>query len=151
MAILKGVNKAILLGHVGKDSEIRSTKLDQQEKEFESWGLSEPAVPRRSECFHLQPMGFGTGYVECLTSYFSRLAVAHCVSAGALTHRIMIPRNAGKRNMFSWAVSCRVRRLRCPTSGINSIGSMAARLFDQHDYQRRRIQMAEGAHRAHQC
>jgi hypothetical protein len=34
-------------------------------KEFESWDLSEPAVPRRSECSHLQPMGFGTGYVEC--------------------------------------------------------------------------------------
>jgi hypothetical protein len=102
-------------------------QLDQQEKEFESWDLSEPAVPRRCKCFHLQPMGFGTGYVECLTSYFSRLAVAHSVSAGALTHRIMIPRNAGKRNMFSCAVSCRVTRLRCPTSGINSIGSMAVR------------------------
>lgn len=102
-------------------------QLDQQEKEFESWDLSEPAVPPRSKCFHLQPMGFGTGYVECLTSYFSRLAVEHSVSAGALTHRIMIPRNAGKRNMFSCAVSCRVSRLRCPTSGINSLGSMAAR------------------------
>jgi hypothetical protein len=51
MVILKGVNKAMLLGHVGKDSEIRSTKLDQQEKEFESWGLSEPAVRAGASAF----------------------------------------------------------------------------------------------------
>ena len=102
-------------------------QLDQQEKEFESWDLRGPAVPQRSELFHLKPIGLKTGRVECLTSYFSRLAVAHSVSAGALTHHIMIPRKAGKRNMFSCTVSCRVAQLRCPTSGLNSIGSMAAR------------------------
>src|SRR5260370_40211989 len=77
----KGVNKSILLRQVGKHPEIRSTNLNQQKKDLESWVRSEPAVPRRSECFHLQPMGFGTGYVEYLTSYFSRLAVsALCLS-----------------------------------------------------------------------
>jgi hypothetical protein len=36
-------------------------QLDQQEKEFESWDLREPAVPQRSELFHLKPIGLQIG------------------------------------------------------------------------------------------
>src|SRR6266702_309396 len=92
--------------------------------EYESWDLSEVELPSRSRLYHLDPVGLGTGSVESLTSYFSRLAEAHSVSAGALTHRELLPLNAGERNMFSCAVTARTR---CFTSTINSIANAAAR------------------------
>ena len=49
---------------------------------------------------------------------------AYSVSAGALNHRVLLPLNAGRRNMFSCVVTARTR---CFTSTINSIGNTATR------------------------
>lgn len=92
--------------------------------EYESWDLSDVELPAHSHLYHLDPVALGTGSVESLTSYFSRLAEAHSVSAGALNHRVLLPLNAGRRNMFSCIVTARTR---CFTSTINSIGNAAAR------------------------
>jgi hypothetical protein len=92
--------------------------------EYESWDLSEPAIPSRSRLYNLNPIAFQTGMVESLTSYFSRLAEAHSVSAGSLLHRELLPLKAGRRNMFSCIVTARTR---CFTSSINSLGNTAAR------------------------
>ncbi|MEL6457330.1 MAG: helix-turn-helix domain-containing protein [Cyanobacteria bacterium J06621_15] len=50
----------------------------------ELWDLEPPSFLPRSRLFHLLPIGVGTPYVESLTSYVSRLAVAHSVSTGTL-------------------------------------------------------------------
>jgi TniQ len=92
--------------------------------EYETWNLNKTEMPPRSRLYHLRPAGFGTGSVESLTSYFSRLAEAHCVSAGTLTHHELLPRHAGKRNMFACAVTAKIR---CFTSTINNVGNSAAR------------------------
>jgi len=92
--------------------------------EYGAWDLSDVKLPPRSRLYNLDPVGLGTGFVESLTSYFSRLAEAHSVSAGALNHRELLPLKAGHRNMFSCTVTARTR---CFTSTINSIGSIAAR------------------------
>jgi transcriptional regulator with XRE-family HTH domain len=92
--------------------------------EYETWDLDNTATPPHSHLYHLRPAGFGTGAVESLTSYFARLAQAHCVSAGALTHHELLPRHAGKRNMFACAVTAKTR---CFTSTINNVGNSAAR------------------------
>jgi len=92
--------------------------------QYEAWDLCEVEMPPRSHLYHLRPAGLGTGSVESLTSYFSRLAEAHSISAGALNHRELLPLNAGRRNMFSCAVTAKTR---CFTSPINSVGNSAAR------------------------
>ena len=45
----------------------------------ELWDLELPACKPCSRLFHLEPIGVGTPYVESLTSYVSRLALAHSV------------------------------------------------------------------------
>jgi TniQ len=88
---------------------------------YETWDLKVPVVSPRSRLFNLSPIGLGTPMVECLTSYFSRLAQAHCLSPGALTQYELMPRGAGARNMFG----CKTRA-RSHTSGINGKDSVAA-------------------------
>jgi hypothetical protein len=46
-----------------------------------------PEIPPRSRLFHLTPIGVGTPLVESLTSYISRLAIAHSVTTGTLVTR----------------------------------------------------------------
>ncbi|MGK7956010.1 MAG: TniQ family protein, partial [Crocosphaera sp.] len=50
----------------------------------ELWELKPPTFSPRSRLFHLVPIGIGTPHVESLTSYVSRLAVAHSVPPGTL-------------------------------------------------------------------
>lgn len=45
----------------------------QMQQPFESWSLSSPPVPPRSQLYSLQPVGVGTGMVESLTGYVARL------------------------------------------------------------------------------
>ena len=49
--------------------------------------LRPPPIPVRSRLYSLPPIGVGTPEVECLTSYTTRLARAHGVSAGVLMTR----------------------------------------------------------------
>lgn len=50
----------------------------------ELWNLEPPNFLPRSRLFHQLPIGVGTPHVESLTSYVSRLAVAHSVPTGTL-------------------------------------------------------------------
>ena len=61
----------------------------QMQQPFESWSLSSPPVPPRSQLYSLQPVGVGTGMVESLTGYVARLAEAHSVSVGDLVGRLL--------------------------------------------------------------
>lgn len=45
----------------------------------EIWDTPHLRLPDRSRLHHLAPIGTGTAYVECLTSYLSRLAQSHHV------------------------------------------------------------------------
>ena len=90
---------------------------------YETWDMTAPAVPPRSRLFHINPVGFGTSLVECLTSYFSRLAQAHSVSAGALHHHEVTKHGAHRQNIFSCGIKSRARSF---TTGINGMGSLAA-------------------------
>lgn len=58
---------------------------------FESWNLKGPSIPERSPLYNLEPIGAGTGSVESLTSYASRLATAHCMSPAVLLTRTLVP------------------------------------------------------------
>ena len=64
-------------------------KWVQMQQPFESWSISSPPVPPRSQLYSLQPVGVGTGMVESLTGYVARLAEAHSVSVGDLVGRLL--------------------------------------------------------------
>ena len=49
---------------------------------------------RHSYLYRLDPMGTGTEMVESLTSYISRLAIAHCVPVKTLVFEVLAPRLA---------------------------------------------------------
>jgi hypothetical protein len=51
---------------------------------YESWEVSRSSVAHRSYLYPIAPLGVGTGAVESLTGYISRLAAAHAVKTGAL-------------------------------------------------------------------
>ena len=54
--------------------------------------LSRPHIPARSHLCALPPIGVGTAFVESLTGYIQRLAVAHTVETGTLVNRELLPR-----------------------------------------------------------
>ena len=56
---------------------------------LESWSLSRPLLPPRSQLYSLEPIGVGTELVESLTGYVARLADAHSVSVGDLVGRVL--------------------------------------------------------------
>jgi AraC-like DNA-binding protein len=56
---------------------------------FDSWSLSMPLIPSRSQLYSLEPVGVGTPLVESLTGYVARLAEAHSVSVGDLAGRVL--------------------------------------------------------------
>ena len=58
---------------------------------YEEWKLELPPISPRSILYGLEPIGIGTPQVECLTSYISRLAEAHCVFPGILMHKLIAP------------------------------------------------------------
>jgi hypothetical protein len=90
---------------------------------YEAWDMTAPVVPPRSRLFHLSPVGLGTPLVECLTSYFSRVAEAHSVSPGALQHYEVPRYGAHRQNIFSCGIKSRARSF---TAGINATGALAA-------------------------
>src|ERR1043165_5965394 len=61
--------------HYSMSTSLRIAVLD----ELDLWDIPHVRVPERSRLHHLAPMGIGTPFVECLTSYLSRLAQAHHV------------------------------------------------------------------------
>jgi hypothetical protein len=68
--------------------------LPQSEKTamiYSTLDLTIPCIPQRSCLYSIPPVGAGTPYVECLTSYLCRLAATHSVSFGSLYERLLIP------------------------------------------------------------
>lgn len=53
--------------------------------------ISGPSLTVRSRLYHLKPIGIGTSFVESLTGYIQRLAVAHNVTTGTLMSKAIIP------------------------------------------------------------
>lgn len=53
---------------------------------------SQLRMPPRSVLTALEPLGLGTPYQESLTSYFQRIADAHCVIPKVLARELVIPR-----------------------------------------------------------
>src|SRR3712207_5314294 len=47
--------------------------------------------PSCSRLYGVEPIGFGTPFVESLTSYIVRVASAHCVTAGTLVAEEVAP------------------------------------------------------------
>ncbi len=58
---------------------------------YEEWVLTLPPMPQPSTLYALGPIGIGTPYVESLTSYIARLALAHCVFPGVLMRHVIVP------------------------------------------------------------
>jgi AraC-like DNA-binding protein len=65
---------------------------------IETWTLSIPQIPPRSQLFPLEPIGLGSALTESLISYVMRLADAHTVRVGDLICRTLldIPNPQGK-------------------------------------------------------
>jgi hypothetical protein len=59
--------------------------------ELDLWDAPHVQLPDRSRLYHLEPVGIGTPYVECFTSYLSRLASAHHVTTKRLIHEEVQP------------------------------------------------------------
>lgn len=77
-------------------------------------------LPKRSTLVALKPLGLGTPYRESLTSYFQRLADAHCVMPRTLARELVIPR-LGFNNRISEHQADRFWR----TSFFNGMGQVA--------------------------
>jgi hypothetical protein len=91
----------------------------KQDLDTNSWELEEPCIPARSRLFSLKPLHLGTGQVESLTSYMSRLAQAHCVRPGDLISTEMCCfLNAGGSKSYLHSMSRR-------TEALNGLGEMA--------------------------
>lgn len=58
---------------------------------YEEWVLALPPMPQLSTLYALKPIGVGTPFVESMTSYIARLALAHCVFPGVLMRKITAP------------------------------------------------------------
>lgn len=48
-------------------------------------------MPQPSTLYALNPIGVGTPFVESLTSYIARVALAHCVFPGVLMRHVIVP------------------------------------------------------------
>lgn len=58
---------------------------------YETWDIDIPSIPERSRLYYVEPIGVGTPYTECLTSYMIRLAEAHCVTLEILVKHEILP------------------------------------------------------------
>jgi len=114
------------------DSEIPSGILSDSPcsssyEQCEEWDLSTRSISPRSKLYRLDPIGVGTPYVESLSSYFRRLADAHCVSPSHLFQGSIAPR-MGRRYLVEgpatkWNSFLGAAYRHVP---INGVGSMAS-------------------------
>ncbi|HBB87930.1 MAG TPA: hypothetical protein DC047_09970 [Blastocatellia bacterium] len=58
---------------------------------YESWDIERLNISPRSQLYNLKASGTGTGFVESLTSYTTRLAAAHKLSPAVLLGRVLAP------------------------------------------------------------
>jgi transcriptional regulator with XRE-family HTH domain len=65
--------------------------------------FAELKLPRRSEFYHLKPIGVGTPYVESLSGYASRLAQEHFITVSALLKHIIPLAPAMRHRLASYS------------------------------------------------
>ncbi len=58
---------------------------------YPEWDVSLPTIPLRSRCYHLEPIGIGSPWVESLTGYVARLAETHHVKPKTLIMYEILP------------------------------------------------------------
>lgn len=89
---------------------------------YDLWRFEELQIPDHSRLYHLQAIGIGTLLAESLTSYVTRLAIAHCVATGILMEREFtkyIQKSYGGANLHT---------IYHATAALNGTGSMATEL-----------------------
>lgn len=59
--------------------------------EYPSWELRLPPLAPRSCLYQIQPLGIGTPFTECFTSYLARLAQSHSLRVGNLLLDYVLP------------------------------------------------------------
>jgi len=69
----------------------RTNMKDRMETEFNTRSVQVSEVPPRSRLYSQKPIGVGTSWVESLTSYTNRLALAYCVDPRALIFQEIVP------------------------------------------------------------
>lgn len=92
-------------------------------EDFKDMDLEILSIPGRSRLYRLEPIGVGTGDVESLTGYLTRLAHAHCVSTGKLLVYELLGRVAGE--VISSGEPRRQQMSYSRLKAINGIGELA--------------------------
>lgn len=96
----------------------------ERNKIYRRFVIKKPVLPPQSRLYSLVPIGLGTSYVESLTSYVSRLAVAHCLEVGKLISGIVAPA-IGKNNILQKYNSGVSLRFCLNSQSINNMGTTA--------------------------
>lgn len=76
----------------------RKPFVRQFQSPFAALTLGGPELPPRSVLAPVEPLGMGTGFRECLSSYLQRLADAHCTTPQILIRELICP---GARYLMS--------------------------------------------------
>jgi len=84
-------------------SGLRVSMPDREPIAYEKWEITSPNLPPPSRLYALEPIGIGTPWVESLSGYITRLAEAHCVSAGVLFSK-EIDALTCKGNIFTFRI-----------------------------------------------
>src|SRR5215211_5768424 len=100
------------------------TLAAEKNKIYRRFVIKKPVLPPRSRLYSLVPIGLGTPYVESLTSYVSRLAVAHCLEVGKLIAGVIAPA-IGKNNVLHKYSSGLSVRFCLNAQNINNMGITA--------------------------
>ncbi len=58
---------------------------------YPSWELQLPPLAPRSRLYQIEPLGIGTPFTECFTSYLARLAQSHSLRVGNLLLDYVLP------------------------------------------------------------
>ncbi|HKQ99076.1 MAG TPA: TniQ family protein [Pyrinomonadaceae bacterium] len=100
--------------------------LDRDIPLCEPANIESPEVPPRSWAYHIEPIGIGSSNTESLTSYFSRLAEAHCVTPRVLfRHRKIEATNEAFEESHNRAQGLVHPSLKAATLQINESGLVA--------------------------
>lgn len=91
---------------------------------YQTYSLQPIAISDRSSLYSLEPKAIGTAYVESLTSYIQRLAMAHCVHTGTLISKKFAPVLERKAKDVAAVCSNRFGR------AINGMGVMALDMLE---------------------
>lgn len=91
---------------------------------LESWDLKKPSIPSRSQLYPIEPLGLRTPFTESLTSFISRLAMAHCLPPGILMERLLTP-VVGKTHG-----GANLHKIYPFTGALNGAGEMAKNLVN---------------------